>query len=45
MVLATGAIGIVFALSRVAGMPLLVLILLHALLDLPDLLSRIPATS
>ena len=41
-ILVTAVVGGLFALARIAGMPIVVLILLHGFIDLPGQLSRIP---
>ncbi len=44
-ILVTAVVGGLFALARIAGMPIVVLILLHGFIDLPGQLSRMPPTS
>lgn len=39
-VIITAVIGTVFALTRVAGMPVIVLVVLHGLMDLPQMVNR-----
>ena len=36
----TGLIGLIFALSRIAGMPIIVLIIVHAVIDFPNRLPK-----